>query len=68
MEPWTRLGLIFVTRFPPSEVASKIAVSLGIGLYRNVMNPALLKRLSVFIAIVAAVGVASLVLQEYLKR
>jgi len=26
------LGLMFVERFPPSEVASKIAVSLGIGL------------------------------------
>jgi uncharacterized membrane protein (DUF4010 family) len=35
-------------------------------LYRNVKNPALLKRLSVFTTIVAMLGVALLVMQEYL--
>jgi uncharacterized membrane protein (DUF4010 family) len=49
-----------------ASVASAL-VNLPI-LYRSVKNPALLKWLSVFTAIVAAVGVALLVLQEYLKR
>ncbi|MGA7629529.1 MAG: DUF4010 domain-containing protein [Terriglobales bacterium] len=49
-----------------ASVASAL-INLPI-LYRSVKNPALLKRLSVFTAIVAVVGVALLVLQEYLKR
>jgi uncharacterized membrane protein (DUF4010 family) len=46
-----------------ASVASAI-INLPI-LYRNVKNPALLKRLSVFTTIVAMVGIALLVLQEY---
>jgi uncharacterized membrane protein (DUF4010 family) len=49
-----------------ASVASAL-INLPI-LYRSVKNPALLKRLSVFTAIVAVVGVALLILQEYLKR
>lgn len=47
-----------------ASVASAI-INLPI-LYRNVKNPALLKRLSVFTTIVAMVGIALLVMQEYL--
>lgn len=47
-----------------ASVASAI-INLPI-LYRNVKNPALLKRLSVFTTIVATVGIALLVMQEYL--
>jgi len=47
-----------------ASVASAL-INLPI-LYRNVKNPALLKRLSIFTVIVAAAGIALLVLQEYL--
>jgi uncharacterized membrane protein (DUF4010 family) len=47
-----------------ASVASAI-INLPI-LYRNVKNPVLLKRLSVFTTIVAIVGIALLVMQEYL--
>jgi len=47
-----------------ASVASAI-INLPI-LYRNVKNPVLLKRLSVFTTIVAMVGITLLVMQEYL--
>ncbi len=47
-----------------ASVASAI-INLPI-LYRNVKNPALLKRLSIFTTIVATVGITLLVMQEYL--
>jgi len=47
-----------------ASVASAL-INLPI-LYRNVKNPSLLKRLSIFTVIIAAVGIALLVLQEYL--
>jgi uncharacterized membrane protein (DUF4010 family) len=47
-----------------ASVASAV-INLPI-LYRNVKNPALLKRLSIFTTIVAIVGIALLVMQEYL--
>lgn len=47
-----------------ASVASAI-INLPI-LYRNVKNPVLLKRLSVFTTIVAIVGITTLVIQDYL--
>jgi uncharacterized membrane protein (DUF4010 family) len=49
-----------------ASVASAL-VNLPI-LYRSVKNPALLKRLTRYTVILAAIGIAVLILQEYIRR